>query len=476
MNMKKTHDIIVIGAGAAGLTAAGGCAMLGLKAALIERAEMGGDCLNTGCVPSKAIIAAAHRVHDIRSAAKFGIRSVEPEVDFAAVHNHIHDAIATIAPDDSQERFEKLGVEVIRGDAQLLSDRDVKVDERTLTAPHIVLAVGSKPFVPEIEGLDSVDYLTNENLWDLKQLPKHLAILGAGPIGMEMAHAFRRLGSQVTILSRDAPFAKDDPEAAAIVMKNIEAEGISVLTGVDIKSARRNDDDVAISFAGENGVEKQLTVSHLLIATGRTTNFDGLGLDAAGIDYDHKGIEVDARRRTSKKHIYAIGDCRPGPQFTHVSGHEGSNVVLEIAFGLPSKADFKALPWVTYTDPELAQVGMTEAQAREKYGDRISIWREDFSHNDRAITEADNTGFVKVIKKGGKVLGATIVGRGAGDLLLPWAMAIKRKSSAFGIASLILPYPNRSEHSKAAAFASYESLIFNGWTKRLARFRAKLRG
>ncbi|MEP2987642.1 MAG: FAD-dependent oxidoreductase [Parasphingorhabdus sp.] len=475
MTMKKTHDVIVIGAGAGGLTAAGGCAMLGLKAALIERGEMGGDCLNSGCVPSKAIIAAAHRAHDFRDAGKFGIQSAEPKVDFPAVHKHIHDAIATIAPEDSQERFEEMGVEVVRGEAKMLSDRDIEVNGRTLTAPRIVLAVGSKPFVPPINGLDSVDYLTNESLWELKELPDHLIVLGAGPIGLEMAHAFRRLGSEVTVLSRDAPFAKDDPEAAAVAVQNIEADGVKILAGADIDSVANEDGKIAVTYSVKDGDGGTVKGSHLLVATGRTTNFDGLGLEAAGIKHGRGGIEVDARRRTNKKHIYAIGDCRPGPQFTHVSGYEGSNVVLEIGFGLPTKVDFKALPWVTYTDPEVAQVGMTEAQAREKYGDKITVWREDFSHNDRAIAEAERTGFVKVVKKGGKVLGATIIGRGAGDLLLPWAMAIQGKSSAFGMASLILPYPNRSEHNKAAAFASYDSLIFNDWTKKWARFRASLR-
>ncbi len=475
MNMKKTHDVIVIGGGAGGLTATGGCAMLGLKTALIERGEMGGDCLNSGCVPSKAIIAAAHRAHDFRDAEKFGIQSAEPKVNFPAVHKHIHEAIATIAPEDSQERFEEMGVEVIRGDAKMLSDRNIEVNGRTLTAPRIVLAVGSKPFVPPINGLDSVQYLTNETLWELQELPDHLVVLGAGPIGMEMAHAFRRLGSQVTVLSRDAPFAKDDPEAAAIAIEQIESEGVKIVSGADIADVASKDGGIAISYSANGEDVTQIAASHLLIATGRSTNFDGLGLDAADIKHDRQGIDVDARRRTNKKHIYAIGDCRPGPQFTHVSGYEGSNVVLEIGFGLPSKVDFSALPWVTYTDPEVAQVGITEAQAREKHGGKITVWREDFSHNDRAVTEAERTGFVKVVKKGGKVLGATIVGLGAGDLLLPWAMAIQGKSSAFGMASLILPYPNRSEHSKAAAFASYDSLIFNDWTKRWARFRASLR-
>lgn len=445
--------------------------MLGLKVALIERGDMGGDCLNTGCVPSKAIIAAAHRAHDMRTANEFGIANVEPKVDFKAVHSHIHNAIATIAPDDSQERFEEMGCEVIREFATFVDSRTVDVAGRKLTAPRIVIATGSHAFVPPVDGLDTIDYLTNENIWDLTELPRHLVVLGGGPIGMEMAQAFRRLGSDVTVVTKGRPFSKDDADAVAIVIERLKSEGVIILENTEGKAVSKTGDTIALDL--HNG--QTVSGSHLLVATGRAVNFDGLNLEKAGVDFDRGGIKVDNRRRTTQKGIYAIGDCRAGPRFTHASGYEGGNVVLEIGFGLPSKVNYNALPWVTYVDPEIAQVGLTEAEARAMYGDKITVWREDFAHNDRAITESDTIGFVKLVKKGGKVVGGTIVGRHAGDLVLPVSMMIMGKSNTFGVASLIVPYPNRAEHLKAAAFASDEAKVFNKWTRRWAQFLAKLR-
>lgn len=469
--MKYTHDVIVIGAGSAGLTAAGGCAMLGLNVALIERGEMGGDCLNTGCVPSKAIIAAAHRAHDMRTASDFGIANVNPQVNFKQVHAHIHKAIATIAPEDSQERFEEMGCEVIRDSATFVDRKTISVGGRQLRAPRIVIATGSKAFVPPMQGIDDVDYLTNENIWDLTELPRHLIILGGGPIGMEMAQSFCRLGAQVTVVTKDAPFSKDDPEAAEMVTKRIQDEGVTLITQAQGDAVRKQGDDIILTL--NDG--RDISGSHLLIATGRAVSFDGLGLEKAGVAFDRGGIIVDSRRRTSQSHIYAIGDCRAGPRFTHSSGYEGGNIVLEIGFGLPTKVNYNALPWVTYVDPEIAQVGLTEHEAREMHGDKITVWREDFAHNDRAIAEADTVGFVKLIKRGGKVVGGTIVGRHAGDLLLPISMMIMGKSNTFGLASLIVPYPNRAEHLKAAAFASDEAKVFNKWTQKWAKFLAKMR-
>jgi pyruvate/2-oxoglutarate dehydrogenase complex dihydrolipoamide dehydrogenase (E3) component len=465
--MAHSHDIIVIGAGAGGLTAAGGCAMLGLRVALIERGAMGGDCLNTGCVPSKALIAAAHRAHQMKTSDKFGIKSIMPEIDFQAVHDHVQRAIDTIAPVDSQEHFEEMGCEVIRGSAELTGRHNVRVNGRNLSAPRIVLAVGSKPMVPPIPGLADVDYLTNESIFGLTRCPDHLMIMGAGPIGMEMAQSFARLGAKVTVISIGTPMENDDPEAAAIAVASLEGEGVtfiqSAVTGVT----------AGITLTLANG--QSVNGLHLLVATGRRVDFTGLGLEAAGVAHDKHGIQVDARRRTSNKHIYAVGDCRPGPHFTHASGYEGSNIVLEVALGLPTKADYRALPWVTYLDPEIAQVGMTEGQARAVYGDKVTIWKEEFADNDRAIAEGDTRGFVKLIKKGGALVGATIVGRHAGDLLLGPAMAIMGKKSTFGIASLIFPYPNRSEHVKKAAFASHDAMVFNAYTRRWAKFVTGLR-
>lgn len=468
--MPRTHDLIVIGAGSAGLTAAGGCGQFGLKVALIEKGPMGGDCLNTGCVPSKALITAARRAQEMRENARYGIADVEPQIDFGVVHAHVQGAIERIAVDDSQERFEEeFGVEVIRGEATLLDGSTVEVNGRTLSAPRICLAIGSKPRIPDIDGLDAVPFLTNETIFELTERPGHLVILGGGPIGMEMAQSFRRLGSRVTVIERGRAMSKDDPEAAKLVLDRMRAEGVEIHeeTGVE----RVGSSGASLFVEPQGGA--RIACSHILVATGRTCDFSGFGLGNAGIEWDASGITVDAKRRTSNRKIYAIGDCRKGPRFTHVSGYEGSLVVLQVALGLGGKADYAALPWVTYTDPELAHVGMTEHAAREKFGDRVSVTRQDFSHNDRARAENDDTGFLKVIGKGRKILGATIVGPHAGEQLLPWALAIGGKANAFAIGGAIVAYPTRADISKQAGYAVWEPTIFGKWPKRWARFRAR---
>ena len=460
----------MIGAGSAGLTAAGGTAQFGLKVALIEKGPMGGDCLNTGCVPSKALIAAARRAQAVREAGRYGISAAGPEIDFAAVHAHVRAAIARIAPDDSEERFEReFGVEVIRGEARLVDGHTVEVDGRRLSAPRICLALGSKPMVPPVDGLDAVPCLTNETLFDLVERPRHLAILGGGPIGVEMAQAFRRLGSEVTLIERHRCLPKDDPEAAALVLDALRGEGVDVREQAEAKRVSGGAGNIRIEIEGGETVDS----SHLLVAAGRTCDFSEMGLGNAGIRWDASGIMVDARRRTSNRRIFAIGDCRKGPRFTHVSGYEGSLVALQVGLGIPSKADFGALPWVTYADPELAQVGLTEAAAREQHGDRISVARRDFAHNDRARAENADAGFLKLVRKGRRILGATIVGPKAGELILPWALAIAGKASAFAIGGAMVPYPTRSDISKQAGFAIWEPLIFGRAAKRWARLRAR---
>ena len=469
--MNEIYDIVVIGAGAAGLTAAGGPAMLGLKVALIEEGPMGGDCLNTGCVPSKALISAAGRAHEANRGLRLGITLDAAKVDWIAVRDHIRGAIATIAPVDSQERFEGLGVEVIRDRGVLIDDRTVQVGRRQLKAKRIVIATGSRPRVPDIPGLADVPYHTNETIFEIDALPRHLAIMGGGAIGMEMAQSFRRLGADVTVIEQFRPFPRDDADAAVLVMTALEHEGVVIKPEVAVTAVARNGDDIALTL----GDGSTVIASHLLVSAGRVPNTEGIGLEAAGVKVGRDGIIVDARRRTSNKRIYAIGDCREGPRFTHSSGYDGSIVVANLALGLPSKADFRALPWVTYSDPELAQVGLTEAAARTQFGDKVSTTRENFSHNDRAIAEGETEGFLKIVRVGSKVVGATIVGRHAGDLLLPWAQVITGKASTFALSGAIVAYPNRSDISKAVAFAAYEPAIFGAWPKRWARFLASLR-
>jgi len=415
--MERTHDLIVIGAGAAGLTAAGGCARLGLRVALIERDRMGGECLNTGCVPSKALIAAARRAHAVREAA-MGVSAVEPRIDFTAVHAHMRGAIAAIAPHDSAERFEAWGVEVIRGEARFLDGRSVAVDARRLAAPRIVVAVGSRPAVPGVEGLSEVPYLTNETLFDLDALPRHLVVLGGGAVGLEMAQAFRRLGAAVTVLEAGNPLPRDDPEAAAVVLARLRAEGVVVRAQTRVAKTAVVTEGVRVE--AEPG--EPVTGSHLLVATGRVPALDGLGLDAAGVEAGRDGIRVDARRRTSNRRIYAIGDCREGPRLTHAAGYEGALVTREIALGVRAVADYRALPWVTYTEPNLAQVGLTEAAARERHDERrVEVQRQPFSENDRAIADGAASGFIKLVRVRGKVAGVTVVGAGRASSSCPGA-------------------------------------------------------
>ncbi len=468
--MNYSHDVIVIGGGAAGLTAAGGCALFGLQVALVEKGAMGGECLNNGCVPSKALISSARRAAEAREEKRLGVGLAPPQVDWMGVHRHIHDAIAAIAPHDSQERFEGMGCEVFRDHATIRDRYTVEVAGRTLAAPRMVIATGSEPVIPPIEGIADVPCLTNENLFELTEQPEHLLIIGGGVIGMEMGQSFRRLGSAVTIINPGPLLGRDDPESVAVVRGQMEREGVRFIDG---KAAKVAGTTGAITLETDGG--ESLSGSHLLLAVGRKARTSGFGLEELGVELGRNGIKVDARRRTSVKNIYAIGDCRDGPRLTHVSGYEGSNVALEIATGLPTKVDWRALPWCTYTSPEVAQIGMTEAEARARHGDAISVVREGFDHNDRAVAEGEVAGHMKLVLKGKKVLGASIVGHNAGELLLPLTQAITGKASTFALGSAVIAYPTRSEIIKALAFKAWEPTVFAALPRRYARLVARLR-
>ena len=468
--MSDTHDVIVIGAGAAGLTAAGGCAMLGLRVALVERGTMGGDCLNSGCVPSKALIAAAAHAAAARDGTRFGVHADVIRIDYEGVRRHVAAAITAIAPRDSRTRFEALSVEVIAADARCIDGRTVDAGGRRLCAPRIVIATGSRPRVPDLAGLASVPFLTTKTLWDLAELPRHLAILGGGAVGIELAQAFRRLGATVTVVERATCLGGEDADAAAIVLASLRQEGVRLVEGRGVARVEPRGQDVALVLADGETV----TASHLLVAVGREPRVDGLGLAAAGVAVGENGIVVDARRRTSNRHISAIGDCRAGPRLTHLAGEDGSVVVRNIALGWPAKLDGTALPRAIFTDPELAQVGMTEAEAL-RLGGRVTIEMKDFSEDDRAVTEGHETGFVKTVRRGRRLVGVTIVGRHAGELLLPWSLLIAGRASTLSMASAVVAYPTRSERSKAAAFAAWEPVVFSAASRRWAGLRARMR-
>ena len=470
--MQHTHDVIVIGAGAAGLTAAGGCAMFGLKPALIEAGEMGGECLNTGCVPSKALIASANRAAQARMGPRLGVAVQPPVIDWSAVHDHIHAAIADIAPHDSQERFETMGCEVIRGRAFVTGPHSVTVEDRRLRAPRIVVATGSSPAVPPVPGLEDTDFLTNETVFDLALLPDRLIVLGGGAMGVEMAQAFCRLGSDVTVIEPGDILAREDRDHARIVIEAMQGDGVRFVRG---RAAR-------VTQAGSTGPIRvtldsgeELHGSHLLLATGRRANARGFGLEEIGVEIGPDGIVVDRRRRSSVRSIHAIGDCRAGPRLTHVAGYEGGNVALEIATGLPARVDWKALPRCTYTEPEIAQIGLTLDQARERFGNAVTVETQRFADNDRAIAEGAATGQLKLILKGRKVVGASIVGAHAGEMLLPISQMITGKASTFALGSAVVSYPTRSEIVKAAAFAAWEPIVFGNLARRYARLVARIR-
>jgi pyruvate/2-oxoglutarate dehydrogenase complex dihydrolipoamide dehydrogenase (E3) component len=382
--------------------------------------------------------------------------------------------IAAIAPNDSIERFTGLGVRVIQGSARFSGPREIEVNDIRVQARRFVVATGSRAAVPPIPGLqDGVPYLTNETIFDLDRAPGHLIVIGGGPIGCELAQAHRRLGTPVTLLELATIMPKDDPELVDFVRRRMRADGVEILEGVKITRVEGRAGDLAAIVETKDG-ERRIAGTHLLMATGRQVNVDGLNLDAAGIKFSAKGIQVDARLRTTNKHIYAVGDVAGGYQFTHMAGYHAGIVIRNALFRLPAKVDNAAVPWVTYTAPELANVGLTEDAARKIHGDGLRLARWPFHENDRAQTERETEGLIKVVAdRHGRILGAGIVGPQAGELLLTWSLAISRKLKLRDIAGLIAPYPTLSEVSKRAAGSFYTTQLFSPRTRRLVRFLAR---
>ncbi|MEM7045127.1 MAG: FAD-dependent oxidoreductase [Pseudomonadota bacterium] len=466
-------DIAIIGAGSGGLSVAAGAAQMGAKTVLIEKGKMGGDCLNYGCVPSKALIAAGEAAEAVRTSGKFGVNGHEPAIDFAKVNGHVHDVIGGIAPHDSVERFEGLGVQVIQAAASFVSPTEVEAGGMRIKARRFVISTGSSAFVPPIPGLDQTPYLTNETIFSLTDRPDHLIVIGGGPIGIEMAQAHRRLGVKVTVIDGASIMGKDDPDAVEVVRQRLISEGVTLMEGAKVESVVPAGNGVSVLVSAD-GHTTPIDGSHLLVAVGRRPNVDSLGLEEAGVDYSPRGIEVDSRLRTSNKKVFAIGDVAGGYQFTHVAGYHASIVIKNALFNLPAKSDERAVPWVTYTDPELAQVGLSEAQAKE-HGLLVRASTFAFAENDRANAERATEGFVKaVVGKRGKILGATIVGRHAGELILPWVLAVQKGLKIADMASMIAPYPTLGEASKRAAGAYFAPTLFSDRTKRVVSWMQHL--
>jgi len=450
-------DICVIGAGSGGLSVASGAAQMGARVVLLEGHRMGGDCLNYGCVPSKALLAAGKVAQAHRSGAAFGITPHEPQIDYASAMAHVARTIAAIEPHDSVERFEGLGVRVISEYGRFESPTSLIAGAHRITARRFVIATGSSPLVPPIKGLDAVPYLTNETLFDLRTRPDHLLIIGGGPIGLEMAQAHRRLGSKVTVIEGAKALGREDPEAAALVLAQLRIEGVQVLEGAQVVEVSGQAGAVTVTL--DDGTVHE--GSHLLVAVGRKPNLERLNLDAAGINHTKAGVTVDGRLRTSNRRAYAIGDVAGLGQFTHLAGYHGGVVIRSMLFGLPARARADHIPRVTYTAPELAQAGLTEAEARETHGDAVQVIRLGYDASDRAQAEGRTEGFIRLMVLKGRPVGVTLAGSGAGELIAIWSMMLANRTKLSALAGTVLPYPTLNELSKRAAGAYFSPKLFD---------------
>lgn len=463
-------DICVIGAGSGGLSVAAAAAAFGVSVVLIEKGRMGGDCLNYGCVPSKALIAAAKRANNSAMAGIFGV-DAQPNIEFARTYRHVRNVIAATAPNDSAQRFAGLGVRVITGAARFTDPITVKVDGGAMIqARSFVVATGSSPAIPPIEGLALTPHLTNETIFDLSELPSHLLVLGGGSVGLELGQAFYRLGAPVTVVEAARPLSRDDAECVEIVLDALAREGVEVQAGTSVKSVRQAQGGVELVVTC--GVaEETITGSHLLVAAGRVPNLDGLGLEEAGIAFTKAGIVVDRSLQTSNRRVYAIGDAVAGAMmFTHVANYHAGLVIRHALFRLPVKVRYNAVPWVTFTDPELAHVGLTDEQAR-KQGYRIRVMRSPYYENDRAQAERMTEGHVKVVTSvRGRILGATIVGAYAGELIAPWTLAINQGLNIRAVAEMVAAYPTFGEANKRAAMMFFASAAANPTVRRIVRW------
>ncbi len=469
--MAPDPDILVVGAGAAGLSVAAAAAMLEARVTLVERARMGGDCLHTGCVPSKALIAAAQQAVAGRQAAGLGITYSAPRIEARAVLAHVREAIARIAPHDSPARFEALGVTVITGEARFLDRRRIAVGDRILTPRRIVLAVGARPVVPPIPGLAAVAYHTNETIFTLDRIPDSLAVVGGGPVGVELAQAFARLGSRVVVFEQGELLPGFDAELRAVLRARLAEDGVDVRESVRVRAVRAGDGGgVVITVQDEAGREEAVTSAELLVATGRRPDLTALDLPAGGVAITRDGfIAVDAGLRTTNRRVFALGDCIAAPQFTHAAGYAAGVLVRRLLTGWPVRADFRWIPRVIYTDPPVAAVGMNEEAARAEHGGRVRVFRSDFADLDRAVCDGRATGFAKLVTVAGRPVGMAAVGPWAGELMADWSEVLSGRRSLAALTGRIWPYPSYGEMNRKLATAAMRSRLEGSALRRVLR-------
>jgi len=471
MSTPSTFDILAIGGGTAGLVTAAGAAGLGARVALIEQDRMGGECLWNGCVPSKALIAAGKVAHNARNARKFGVELAPVQVHLDEALAHVRNVQARIAPHDSPERFRGLGVHVVQGRARMVAAGEVEVNGTRLRARNIVVATGTRPAVPPIPGLVDVPFHTNETIFDIETLPTILLVIGGGPIGTELAQTFARLGSKVHVIEAlPTFFAREDAEIAARLQAQLEAEGLTFHLGAQAASVRREGTATVVTLKIADGSARELRGDALLVAVGRRPNIDDLGLEALGVRTDRGGIITDGALRTNVKGVFAAGDVVSGGlKFTHVADHMARGVLRNALFPGSSRLDYSAVPWVTYTNPELARVGLTELEAREQYGSGVGVWRREIGAVDRVIADGGPPGLVKIVTdRKGRVVGGHILGPHAGDMIGELTIALKHKLTVGQLGAVIHPYPTTAEAIKQASEQRVKA-TFTGWKKDLVR-------
>jgi len=465
--VKNSNDLVVIGGGAGGLVVASVAAQLGLRVALVEKnPRLGGDCLHTGCVPSKTLIGAARVASLMRRGAEFGLDAVTPRVDLGRISDHVHAVIDHIQQHDDPDRFRGYGCEVLFGQATFTDPYTVEVNGQPLRGRRFVIATGSRPAVPPITGLADVDYLTNESLFDLRELPGHLVVLGGGPIGVEMAQAFARLGSTVSLVERlPELLPHEDPEIATLLRQRLVSEGIRILTATEVQRVYTEGREIRVECTGGHN----LRADKLLVATGRQANVDRLGLDAAGVSYNARGVSVDRRQRTSRKHIFACGHVCGPYQFTHMAEYQAGIVISNAVFRFPKKTDYRVVPRVTYTDPELAHVGMTLQEAAAQ-GIEAKVLSFPFNGIDRALAEVEPYGLCKFVTHKGRLLGATILGAHAGELIHEAALAMQTGATVRDLSATIHAYPTLAQIHRRTANSGLSRTLFSAGTRRVVRW------